>query len=478
MKLRLIIPFLAFILLAPLAANAGRCCYKAGDPYGGPASANDSCEIKTAACQSGWSEVDCASQTFCKVLMPVCCVYKPSDPTKKGHCFESADRSYDCNKTLLNNETIAERADSACTDLPEDACPAKLTDAPTPPAASAPPPAEYPIIKPKIPLNIPTVNLQEFLNIRQEDGFLHIPFISVFLVGAYKLGVGIAAILAVIMIMIGGFVWIAAAGDSGKIGKAKTMISSAVVGLLLTFGSYILLQTINPDLVNFTALKIPVVGMQLVEIADDYNPEIDAGDAGAGGGAPSQYDGIFAKYAPCAGVTPEVLKAIATAESGLNASKVNKSGYIGLFQTKPANCPSRVAGYCADLKDPDNNTAVGAAMIKKTVDWIAGRCPKASAHDQMVMIYVSHNMGYGMLQAVTQSGCDVKTMRQAAISAYETRWPGTAASYSQKYQKGCLDGGKSAATCTGGPKFDYAVKIADRFGGNQVLAPNSGKCPY
>jgi hypothetical protein len=118
---------------------------------------------------------------------------------------------------------------------------------------------------PKLSINIPTIDLGQFANVTQSNGYVYIPFISVYLVGAYKLGIGIASILAIIMIMAGGLVWIAAAGDAGKIGKAKSMITGAVIGLVLTLGSYVALQTVNPDLVNFTALKIQVVTPQILE---------------------------------------------------------------------------------------------------------------------------------------------------------------------------------------------------------------------
>jgi len=405
-----------------------------------------------------------------------CCIEMQPNSDTVVNCVQMTDTTCPIGATTID-----------CSIAPKCSAFAK----PEAPAASeAPAKAEFPIILPKIPLSIPTISLPEFTNVTQKDGYIYIPFISVFLVGAYKMGVGVAAVLAVIMIMAGGFVWIAAAGDSGKIGQAKKMITGAVVGLILTVGSYVALQTVNPDLVNFTALKIKTVDQRTVDVIDDYNPETD--DAAASGGTPgnaggstlpaSQLDPIFAKYAPCAGVTPDTLKAIAQAESGLNPTKVNKSGYTGLFQTKAANCPSSVASYCNDLTNPDNNTAAGAAMIKSSVATISSRCPNASAHDQMVMIYIGHNMGGGMLKYVTQNSCDVAGMRAAAINYYVNN-PKTANSYAPMYQAGCVSTQTAAgdanpnATCTGGPKFDYAVKTADKSGVTQVL-DSSGSCPY
>jgi hypothetical protein len=86
-------------------------------------------------------------------------------------------------------------------------------------------------------------------------GGITVATLADYLAAAFKLGIGIAAVLAVLMIMIGGFRYIMAAGGSG-ISGAKDMIKHAVIGLLLTVSAYTLLQTVNPDI---TTLKLPRV---------------------------------------------------------------------------------------------------------------------------------------------------------------------------------------------------------------------------
>jgi hypothetical protein len=56
--------------------------------------------------------------------------------------------------------------------------------------------------------------------------------------------------------MVGGFQWIFAVGNPSKIGAAKGIIASALVGLFLALGSVMLLKTINPDLVTLSSLTI------------------------------------------------------------------------------------------------------------------------------------------------------------------------------------------------------------------------------
>lgn len=71
-----------------------------------------------------------------------------------------------------------------------------------------------------------------------------------YIVAIYNYGVGLVAVLAVAMIMFGGFKWIFAAGNAQQIETAKTTIGSAVAGLILVLSSVLLLQTINPKLIN------------------------------------------------------------------------------------------------------------------------------------------------------------------------------------------------------------------------------------
>lgn len=74
--------------------------------------------------------------------------------------------------------------------------------------------------------------------------------ISTFIPGLIKLTIGVAGGLAVIFIIIGGIQYITTDAYSGK-SSAKDTIQNAVFGLILAIGAYTLLNTINPQLVNF-----------------------------------------------------------------------------------------------------------------------------------------------------------------------------------------------------------------------------------
>ena len=69
-------------------------------------------------------------------------------------------------------------------------------------------------------------------------------------------GLGAITILALAQMMYGGIQYILAAGNVSKHEEAKNTIQQALLGLGLLLASYLLLRTINPDLVN---LKNPTL---------------------------------------------------------------------------------------------------------------------------------------------------------------------------------------------------------------------------
>ncbi len=74
----------------------------------------------------------------------------------------------------------------------------------------------------------------------------------------YQYGMWIAGILAVAIIIIAGFIWTLSGGNSDSISSAKKKIGGAVTGLLLLSLSYVILNTINPYLVE---LRLPKTWM-------------------------------------------------------------------------------------------------------------------------------------------------------------------------------------------------------------------------
>ena len=75
--------------------------------------------------------------------------------------------------------------------------------------------------------------------------------------GIIVLFMGIIGVLAVLMVVVGGIEYMSTVNIGEKEG-AKTRIMNALVGLMLALSSYVILNTINPDLVNLK-IHIPQV---------------------------------------------------------------------------------------------------------------------------------------------------------------------------------------------------------------------------
>lgn len=81
--------------------------------------------------------------------------------------------------------------------------------------------------------------------------------LNTYIEGAFNLAITIGAILAFIMITYGGIMYSTTDALSGK-EEGRGIITNAVVGLILVLSSWVILYTINPDMVSFNlTLKRP-----------------------------------------------------------------------------------------------------------------------------------------------------------------------------------------------------------------------------
>lgn len=81
----------------------------------------------------------------------------------------------------------------------------------------------------------------------------------------YQYATGAVGIVAAVVLMWGGLVWITAAGNASRVGEAKAWIGASLTGLVLVLGAYMILSQINPDLVNFSTRKINPLAAYLGE---------------------------------------------------------------------------------------------------------------------------------------------------------------------------------------------------------------------
>ncbi|MBP9762992.1 hypothetical protein KBD34_05260 [Patescibacteria group bacterium] len=113
-------------------------------------------------------------------------------------------------------------------------------------------------INPNPAVPIPGVR---FTDAVQSEGNITIPFLAQYISGIYRLSVGLGAILAAIMIVYGGFRYLLAA-SLPDIKDGKTIITDAVIGLVVLLSSYLILKTINPELVALKPITISMIERQ------------------------------------------------------------------------------------------------------------------------------------------------------------------------------------------------------------------------
>lgn len=88
------------------------------------------------------------------------------------------------------------------------------------------------------------------------EGFLRgrVNDLAQYLDTIYNFLISIVGVIAAAMIMVGGYQYLTAGGDAGRVAAAKKRIGNALIGLTLAMSSFLLLNTINPDLVR---LEVP-----------------------------------------------------------------------------------------------------------------------------------------------------------------------------------------------------------------------------
>ncbi|MDD4333313.1 MAG: D-alanyl-D-alanine carboxypeptidase family protein [Patescibacteria group bacterium] len=113
---------------------------------------------------------------------------------------------------------------------------------------------------PDLQIKIPTIKFTETdLQCANDQKKLCIPWIGEYIAGIYKYAIGIVGILAAVVLMWGGIVWLTAGGNQQRIGDAKSWITASISGLIIALSSYLILYQINPALVNYQPLVITII---------------------------------------------------------------------------------------------------------------------------------------------------------------------------------------------------------------------------
>jgi len=322
---------------------------------------------------------------------------------------------------------------------------------------------------PKINIDIPT--LQPFKPIEVVPGeTVTIPWLVEYIIAIYRYALIIGAVFAVIAFMISGILYLSAGGLPGNIQKAKSLSLSALTGVILIVFSYLILYMVNPNLVELKPLVIDTMQADVLNYV-----QTDFGSPGTPKNpkalSDTTFDATFQNYAACLPTDWKILKVMAYKESALDPNVVNSSGFTGLFQTKQKFCEPTLEKYpnlkakCNNLTDPEVNTAVGALMLKNSIDAIRKSCPlpQATPRAQLALIYVGHNSGIGAMKAIMKKGCSETQLGQSLDNFWIT-----------------YKGGKYADINTNNKKWLYSLSVADLMiaqGVQSMDGTGGGSCP-
>jgi hypothetical protein len=92
-------------------------------------------------------------------------------------------------------------------------------------------------------------NSPQFSNIFNQTG------LSGYVTAVFTTALSIGAILAVLRIAYGGYMYMGSADMWGNKQQAREIIGDAIIGLLLLFGIYLILYQLNPNLLNLNVLN-------------------------------------------------------------------------------------------------------------------------------------------------------------------------------------------------------------------------------
>lgn len=98
------------------------------------------------------------------------------------------------------------------------------------------------------------------------------------LLGRYLLSIinyalAAVAIVATVVLMGGGLLWLTSRGDSGQISKAKGLIGGSLTGMILLLCSWIILNTINPELTKFQSIDTKLLKTKAYNVLSCCHPE-------------------------------------------------------------------------------------------------------------------------------------------------------------------------------------------------------------
>jgi hypothetical protein len=244
---------------------------------------------------------------------------------------------------------------------------------------------------PEMQIKIPGLTFSKVTCSNETGGafICSVSWIGDYVAGIYQYALGIGGVLAAVMLMAGGVLWLISGGDASRVSKAKTLITGSITGLIILFASYTLLFQINPDLTIFKPIMIRNIDKE--EIVGDSKIPLNGDQIKTGLELFKDVTGL-----KCDG---ENVNEITKKAKGNVTYNQLKRTTAGPSDTIYLDCSSYVnfVSICAGLGSvptytgnifegmPEYNGEISSLTIGDLVGWL----PKNEGH---VLIYLGNNL--------------------------------------------------------------------------------------
>lgn len=167
----------------------------------------------------------------------------------------------------------------------------------------------------------------------------------------YYFAIALGSVMAVIFIVIAGYLYIFSGGNEKNVGKAKELISSALIGLAILIAGLLLLKQINPELLSIKNLSpgsVTLSGCDPIKNPNACKPQ-QGNNINPGGGTPPPGGGTVGNGNNGGGSLPPGGKCLATARTvrGVAYPKCPPGSSIGLVDGKSAGIAFKNNSYLA-----------------------------------------------------------------------------------------------------------------------------------
>lgn len=152
----------------------------------------------------------------------------------------------------------------ACTESTAEAAPAAPESIPFTP------------ITPNLGVQIPGTTLSAPTN---DNGVVRVSFLAQYINGAYKYLSAVVLVVAIVMCVYGGFIYLVGSAGISDIKRGKKIILDSIMGMIIILSAYAILNTVNPNTTNLKFLEMGFVTTDafdmalLTTTADTMSPE-------------------------------------------------------------------------------------------------------------------------------------------------------------------------------------------------------------